>query len=76
VVVSLESFHWDTAFLGQVPNDEGLVSGRRDQHFWELWVDGHLRDPITMALEGAAEYHNFLRHFSTVGFLHVSVSST
>jgi len=67
VVVSLQSFHWvSVSFTISVhlPDDEGLVSGRRDEHIWELWVGGDLGNPTTVSLEGTFQGHDFLSgHF-------------
>merc|ERR1719219_2153291 len=66
VVVALESADWEAVgagVLGQAPDDEGLVTRRGNEHFWVLWVGGDLGDPVTVALEGASQVHNFLCHF-------------
>jgi len=80
VIVALQSFHWVSVGFTvsvQLPDDQGLVSGRRDEHIWELWVGGDLGNPATVAFEGSGQGHDFLAsHFFCFWFFSVSVSST
>ena len=60
VGVTLHSALGDTvrAFLaGQVPHDDGLVSGRGEEHVREDWGGGNLGNPAVVALEGTLEGH-------------------
>lgn len=81
VVVALQSLHWVTVHItvsGETPDDEGLVSGGGDEHFWELWVGSNLGNPATVALERALQGHDFLASHNEFFclFFSVSVSST
>jgi len=63
VVVALQSLHWVSVHITvsvEVPDDEGLVSGGRDEHIWELWVGSNLCYPATVALKRALQGHDFL----------------
>ena len=42
---------------GQVPHDDGLVSGRREEHVREDGGGGDLSNPAVVALEGTLEGH-------------------
>lgn len=50
-----------TLIAGQVPDDEGLVAGTRQEHVWVLQGGREGGDPSGVALKGALENELF-RH--------------
>ena len=54
---------------GQLPHDDGLVTGGREEHVWEDGGGGDLGDPAVVATECTLASHLLARHF---GFIRVS----
>lgn len=56
VGVSLKTALGDTVlsvFTGQVPHDDGLVTGSGEEHVWEDWGGCDLGNPPVVPLEGS-----------------------
>jgi len=66
VRVTIEAFlgHAIVALLtSQLPHNQGLVAGGRQDHVGKLGVRGDLRDPAIVADKVAAELQGFAVHF-------------
>lgn len=66
VVVSSEGLSGDTIvllFLGDVPDDEGLISGSSEEGIRVVREGGDTGDPSVVSLEDSSELHCVGRHF-------------
>jgi len=65
-VVSVKRLLGDTevalSIVGQVPDDDGLVTGRRQDHVGRLSGGGDGGDPVAMTGQGSAKMQVFNRH--------------
>lgn len=65
VGVTNERLLWNTVLgivTGQLPSDQGLVSGTGQKQIRLGWSGGQRSDPAVVALKGASQNQNFLRH--------------
>jgi len=69
-VMTMESPLWNAILMilsGQLPHNQGLVTGTGQDHIGKLWVGGDLGNPSIVALKGATKLqrlgHSLLLHF-------------
>merc|ERR1719447_413545 len=71
VAMPVKALLWDAIVSNivpsELPDDEGLVPGRRKDHVWVLRVGGDLGHPAVVAAQRAAQLQS-LSHFAAPDF--------